>query len=40
MQGFVQMRGRLADEYLKRMGVEKARIEGWLPVIRASRFEG
>lgn len=39
-QGFVQMRGRLADEYLKRMGVEKARIEGWLPVIRASRFDG
>ena len=40
MQGFAQMRGRLADEYLKRMGVEKARIEGWLPVIRAARFEG
>lgn len=40
MQGFAQMRGRLADEYLKEMGVEKARIEDWLPVIRASRFEG
>ncbi|MGN1249946.1 MAG: phosphotransferase family protein [Candidatus Spyradocola sp.] len=39
-EGLAQMRGRLADEYLRQMGVEKAQIEGWLPVIRASRFEG
>lgn len=39
-EGFAQMRERLADEYLKRMGVEKKCIEEWLPVIRASRFEG
>lgn len=40
MQGFVEMREQLADEYLRLMGVEKAQIEGWLPVIKAARFAG
>ena len=37
-EGFSQMRGKLADAYLRHMGVEKAQLADWLPVIKAARF--
>ena len=37
-EGFAQMRGKLADAYLRHMGVEKAQLADWLPVIKAARF--
>lgn len=37
-QEFEEMRGLLADEYIRRMGMEKERLAQWLPVIKAARF--
>lgn len=33
-EGLAQMRGKLADAYLRHMGVEKAQLADWLPVIK------